>query len=651
MATGTEAPPHPLRLLLWDARNLDVALGTILGGRPPKPQERPRFDVLARWLVERTGEDELPEACVFTNVAPDRVDAVRPWIDVLRQSGFAVFAKPKLADDDDIDGDIIEHIERRAREGPLAEVLVASADQFRDDPGGGVAALAGRVPVTILGFREFARGRETASRSSTWRTSPASSRSRSSGRRRSRRCPPRALGCPRGAACSSSTGRPARTGRAVARAQRGPDLAGSPPPVPRLLQLLAPDPRPLRESRDFRLLMLGSLVTGLGSQAALVALPFQVYELTRSPFLTGAIGLAELGPVIVASLFAGALADRHDRRMLLQLCQIALVTLSAALTAAALHGHPPVWLLFLLAAGIAGASSVERVTRNAIVPNTVPPRLLRSALSMSFGLTQVTMVVGPGVGGIMIATLGLPSAYALDAATCAGMWVAAAAMSPQPPAGNGRREPVLRSIRAGLGFVRRSPSLIGSFVIDLAAMGFGMPRALFPVLAVTVFHAGAGGAGLLLASVSAGATVAALTTGWLEEARYLGRITLVAVAVWGLAIAAAGLMTGIWAAALLFAVAGAADSVSAVCRTTIMQSVTPDDMRGRMSSVFILVVTSGPRLGDVESGGVAALATPRVSVVSGGLACVACCVLVAAFIPELVRYDASTLETLGATTA
>jgi MFS family permease len=210
------------------------------------------------------------------------------------------------------------------------------------------------------------------------------------------------------------------------------------------------------------------------------------------------------------------------------------------------------------------------------------------------------------------------------------------------------REPVLRSIRSGLAFVRRSQSLIGSFVIDLAAMGFGMPRALFPVLAVSVFHAGPEGAGLLLAAVSAGATVGALTTGWLQEARFLGRITLAAVAVWGLAIAAAGLMTSLWPAAALFAVAGAADSISAVCRTTIMQSVTPDHMRGRMSSVFILVVTSGPRLGDVESGTVAALTTPQVSVVSGGLACLGAVALVAVLLPDLVRYDAAEMASLGA---
>lgn len=417
-----------------------------------------------------------------------------------------------------------------------------------------------------------------------------------------------------------------------------------------MLANLSPDLRPLRASRDFRLLMAGELLTGLGSQAALVALPFQVYTLTGSAFLTGLLGLVELGPVVVASLLAGAYADRHDRRTLLQLCQIALVLLAAGLTAAALHGDPPVWLLFALAAGTAGASSVERVTRGAIVPNTVPPRLLRGALSMNFGMAQLTQVIGPAVGGVLIAVFGLGPVYALDAVTCLGMWAAAAAMSPQPPIRTGAgpaHEPVLASIRSGLGFVRRSQALMGSFVIDIAAMGFGMPRALFPVLAVSVYGSGAEGVGLLLAAVAAGSTVAAVTTGWLEGARFLGRITLGAVAAWGVAIAAAGFMTTLWPAAVLFAVAGAADSVSAVCRSTIMQSLTPDHMRGRMSAVFNLVVTGGPRVGDVESGSVAALTSPRFSVISGGVACVASVVLLTVALPGLVAYDARTLESLG----
>jgi MFS family permease len=407
---------------------------------------------------------------------------------------------------------------------------------------------------------------------------------------------------------------------------------------------IAVDTSALRESRDFRLLTAGTIITGIGAQTALVALPYQTYVETRSALLTGMLGLAELIPLIVASLYAGVLNDRHDRRKLLIYTQLVLVGVAATLACVAMLDHPPIWALFILAGATAGASSLERVTRTSIVPNTVRPGLLRSALSITFGLYQLVMVIGPAIGGIMIATLGIVSPYVLDAVSCLGMVGAALLMSAQPPhveegEENAEQVPAMKSIREGLRFVRKSQALTASFVIDLAAMTFGMPRALFPVLSLTVFHAGAEGTGFLYAAVAFGATVAALTTGWLEHARWLGRIVIAAVAVWGAAIAAAGLMSTIYPAIVLFAIAGAADSVSAVCRSTISQSVTPDHMRGRMSSVFMLVVAGGPRLGDAESGSVAALTSPRFSVVSGGLACIVSAGLVAVALPGLAAYD------------
>lgn len=411
-----------------------------------------------------------------------------------------------------------------------------------------------------------------------------------------------------------------------------------------MLRRIAVDTSALKESRDFRLLTAGNVFTGIGAQAALVALPYQTYVETRSALTTGMLGLAELIPLIVFSLYAGVLNDRHDRRRLLIFVQIVLVSVAAALALVATMEHPPIWLLFVLAGVTAGAASLERVTRTSIVPNTVRPGLLRSALSITFGLYQLVMVIGPAIGGLMIAAFGIVSPYVLDAVSCLGMVAAAMLMSPQPPhVAEGEvapaHEPALKSIREGLRFVRKSQALMASFIIDLAAMTFGMPRALFPVLSLTVFHAGASGTGFLYAAVSFGATIAALTTGWLEHARWLGRIVIGAVMAWGAAIALAGLMQNIYPALLLFAVAGAADSVSAVCRSTISQSVTPDHMRGRMSSVFMLVVAGGPRLGDAESGSVAAAFNPRFSVVSGGLACIASAALVAVALPGLAAYD------------
>jgi MFS family permease len=418
-------------------------------------------------------------------------------------------------------------------------------------------------------------------------------------------------------------------------------VAGRPVPL-RLLQRVAVDVTPLRESRDLRLLELGSFVSGLGTQAALVALPYQLYVETGSAFLTGLLGAVELVPLVAMALVGGAWADRHDRRRLLLLDQIGLVACAAALAALAFAGSPPIPLLYVLGGLLAGFGAVQNVTASAIVPNLVAPERLRSALALNFGLAQLTLVIGPGAGGLLIASLGVGAAYAVDAASCLAIVAAVLAMAPQPPKRHQAADPqrVLASIGEGLTFVRGNQALMGSFAIDLLAMTFGMPRALFAVLAVSEFHAGASGTGLLYASVSVGAAVAALTTGWLRHARRLGLIVIWAVVVWGAAIAAAGVAPGLWIAAALLAIAGAADSVSAVCRSAINQSVTPDHLRGRMSSVFSLVVTSGPRLGDVEAGTVAALAGPRFSVASGGLACVAGVALVVAAFPALARYDA-----------
>jgi MFS family permease len=400
------------------------------------------------------------------------------------------------------------------------------------------------------------------------------------------------------------------------------------------------DLRPVRESRDLRLLVLGNVVSGLGTQAALVALPYQIYVETRSPLLTGMLGAVELGPLVAMALLGGAIADRIDRRRLLLADQLALVSAAGGLAAAAFGGWSPVWLLYVLGGLLAGFGAVQNVTRSAIVPNLVAPERLRGALALTFGLYQLTMVVGPALGGLLIAALGVGAAYAVDAGSCLAMVAAAYALPPQLPLGRDERPlSIGRSIADGLRFVRGNQALLGSFAIDLMAMTFGMPRALFAVLSLTVYHAGAAGTGALYAAVSAGATIAALTTGWLQHARRLGLIVIWAVAVWGIAIAAAGVTSSLWMAAALLAIAGAADSVSAVCRTTINQTVTPDELRGRMSSVFSLVVTSGPRLGDIEAGTVASLATPRASVISGGVACAAGVLLVMAAFPALLRYD------------
>jgi hypothetical protein len=396
----------------------------------------------------------------------------------------------------------------------------------------------------------------------------------------------------------------------------------------------------LRENPQFRLLLIGEAFSAIGGQAALVAIPYQIYVLTHSAALVGLIGLAELGPLIAGSLLGGVAADRFDRRTVLRRAQMAVCTAATALAVMSLLGEPPVALIFVLAAVLAGAAAVENVTRTTVVPTLAGPERLRAALSLNFGLYQIAAIVGPGIGGLVIAGFGVGAAYAIDAVGFAIALTITFFLRPLPPAPSTTEHlPVGRSIAEGLRFVRVNRALMGSFALDLSAMTFGMPRALFAVLALTVYDAGAAGTGALYAAVSAGATIAALTAGWLEHARWLGRITLGAVIVWGAAIALAGLVPSLAAACALLAFAGAADSVSAICRATINQTVTPEPLRGRMSSVYMLVVTSGPRLGDVESGLAASVMTAGAAVFTGGLACIAAAGLVVLAFPALLAYD------------
>ena len=406
----------------------------------------------------------------------------------------------------------------------------------------------------------------------------------------------------------------------------------------RRLRGVAVDTTALRESRDYRVLVIGGLISGIGTQVTLVALPFQIYVLTSSSFLVGLLGLVELVPLVVVALLGGTLADRVDRRRLLLVSQVVQAGTSLCLVIGAAAGSPPVGVLYLIAAVASGASAVDRPTRAAMVPALVGPERLRSAISFNYGLVQVAMVVGPAMGGIIIAAGGLTWAYAVDVATFLAMIAAAWAIASPPRPAVEPGASFLSAVRDGIRFAGRSGELMGSFAIDILAMTFGMPRALFPALALTVYDAGPEGVGILYAAVSAGAVVAAFSTGWMIHARRLGRIVVFAVLVWGVGIACLGLTSELWVGALCLLVAGAADSVSAVCRSTILQTVTPDEMRGRMSAIFTLVVAGGPRLGDVESGTVAAVGGTQLSVVSGGVICVLGIVPVLAAFPEFWRY-------------
>jgi predicted MFS family arabinose efflux permease len=399
------------------------------------------------------------------------------------------------------------------------------------------------------------------------------------------------------------------------------------------------DLSPLRRFPSFRRLWLGHLVSQLGSMLTSVAVPYQVYRLTRSSFAVGMVSLVQLGPLLIGSLLGGSVADAFDRRRILLGSQLALAACSTGLALNAMGGRPALWPLFVLPAISAGFSGMDSSTRTAAMVSLVEPEALVSANALRQLLLTVSLVAGPAVAGLILARFGAVAVYWSDVASFAVAMVSVFGLPSLRPAGGGTR-PGLKSMVEGLGYLRGRQAIQGTFVVDLDAMIFGMPRALFPAMGIGVFHGGATAVGFLYAAPGAGALLGALFTGWAVRVRRQGRAVLIAVALWGLAIAAFGLVSWLPAALALLALAGAADIVSAVFRGTILQLETPDRLGGRLFSIQIAVVTGGPRLGDAEAGLVAALAGVRASVISGGLACVAGAVVIGRLLPGFTNYVA-----------
>jgi MFS family permease len=408
----------------------------------------------------------------------------------------------------------------------------------------------------------------------------------------------------------------------------------------RLLRLrsIAIDVSPLRESRPYRHLFFGNAVSTVGTQMTAVAVPLQVYEITHSSLAVGLLGFASLVPLVVFGLIGGSIADSMDRRRLMRTTSLGLALISGLLFAQAVLGLRQVWLLYVLIAVQAALFAIDSPARSAVIPRLIPARQMPAATALSQVMFNFAMVAGPLAAGVIVGTAGLEWAYGIDAVSFAAALFALIALPAVPPAGGGTAAG-LRSVVEGLRFLRTQPVLLMTFAVDINAMVFGMPRALFPALAVGRFHGGAGAAGVLYAAPAAGAMLGALVSGWSGRVRRQGLAVLVAVAVWGAAIVGFGFAVSMWVAVVMLAIAGAADMVSAIFRNAILQISTPDALRGRLNGVFIAVVAGGPRLGDVEAGAVAALTSSQVSVVSGGFACIVGVVLLALAVPSFARYE------------
>ena len=374
--------------------------------------------------------------------------------------------------------------------------------------------------------------------------------------------------------------------------------------------------------------------------ATFVAVPYQLYQLTGSALQVGLLSICDAVPLLVFAAVGGTIADRLDRRRVVLVSQIGLMLVAGLLALNAFVHSPQVWALYVLAAVQTSIWSLGAPALRAMMPGLVPDDQLAASQALQSIYSTTAAIAGPAVGGVLIAAVGVGWAYGIDAATFSASLVAVLLVAPAPP-----REEVapraLESLRDGWRFLRRQPVILGTFVLDTNAMVFGMPQALFPAIAAHHFHSGARAVGLLYAAPSAGALVAALTSGWTGHVRRQVVAVAVAIVVWGGAIAAFGFATALWFGLAMLAVAGLADETSAILRSTILFGCTPDRYRGRMQGFELAQVASTPALGNVEAGIVASLTSLRFSVVSGGVACVVGAAAVLAALPSLVRYDAS----------
>ncbi len=408
------------------------------------------------------------------------------------------------------------------------------------------------------------------------------------------------------------------------------------------IRALSMDLTPLKESRDFRLLFSAGTVFYLGGMITYVAIPYQLYTLTGSNAAVGLVGLVELFPLIVFGLYGGALADHVDRRKLLIGCGLSQAVLTALLALNAFQDQPRVWPLYVISFFLAAAQSMQRPSKEALLPRTVEHDQLVAANALdSFGM-QAGVLVGPAIGGLMLAHVGADWCYLVDVVALLVASVLFAAMASYPHRDE-TTPPSLAGIGEGLRYAFSRRDLLGTYLVDIAAMLLAIPVVLFPALAEDIFRRPEL-LGLLYSAETVGALLATATSGWTSRIRHHGRAIVIAAACYGLFIGLAGLAPTIWLAMAGFALAGAADMISAVFRSTVWSQTIPEAMRGRLAGIEMLSYSLGPLGGQVRAGFVADLWTVRGSIASGGFACVAGVGVTAAILRDFWRYDARTDE-------
>jgi MFS family permease len=404
------------------------------------------------------------------------------------------------------------------------------------------------------------------------------------------------------------------------------------------------DTTPLRNPA-YRRLFWGVAATMLGQQMTLVAVPFQVYALTGDSLMVGVTSIVALVPLIVFGLLGGAIADSMDRRRLMLVTSIGAAVTSALLALQALlPGEGNLAVLWVLTACVSAFAAVNQPTRSAAIPAIVGAAGVPAANALSMTVRQAGVIVGPLLAGVLIGAGELFLAYAIDALGFLAAALLLRGLPSLPPgrdAGPLRLVAAVRGVGEGFVFLRTQPVLLMTFVVDIIAMCFAWPQAVFPELSENRFADSPNSLGWLFAGVSIGALLMGLTSGWVSRVDRQGAVVLGAIAVWGVAIIGFGWAQSLWLAVLCLAVAGAGDMVSAVLRSSMLQLAAPEEMRGRMQGVFIVVVAGGPRLGDLRAGALASAASVSVAMVSGGLVVVLAMALVAVLVPSFWLFRAS----------
>jgi MFS family permease len=405
-------------------------------------------------------------------------------------------------------------------------------------------------------------------------------------------------------------------------------------------RLLA-DVSPLRESPAFRRIWIGSTLSNVGGAFTMFAVPLQVYDLTRSPFAVGAIGVAQMVPLITIGLLGGSLADAVDKRRLVLVLSTGSAAVSGALAAQAFAGLRLVWLLYALVALQSAFGAINAPVRRTFIPSLVSAERLPAALALNRLSFQIMLTVGPALAGILAAAphLGLRACYLVDALSFAGSLYGIARLPALRPA-PGAARPGPRAVAEGVAFIGRSRVLAGAFLADLNATVFGLPVALFPAINAERFGGDPRTLGLFMTAIGVGGLVSAALSGPVGRIRRQGRAMLWAVAIWGAAFAGFAVAPSLSLTLGMLALAGAADTFTVVLRGIIVQVATPDELRGRVTAADYVVGAGGGQLGNLEAGALGSLTSPVISALSGGIVTVAGAVVIGLALPAFTRYQA-----------